>query len=119
MNKYDTYDVAGVEMHHKQKVDAPSGTAKIIGDILIKELDRKTTLVTESPQRALKPEELHVSAVRGGTIPGTHSVLFDSDFDTIELKHTARSRKGFALGAVLAAEWIHNKKGFFSVQDMM
>jgi 4-hydroxy-tetrahydrodipicolinate reductase len=119
VNNIEDYDVLAYEMHHNKKKDSPSGTANMMADILLKNIDRKKSLVTEKLDRPPKPEELHFASVRGGSIPGTHSIQFDSAADTIELKHTARNRKGFALGAVLAAEWIQGKKGFFGIDDLM
>ncbi|MAG91652.1 4-hydroxy-tetrahydrodipicolinate reductase [Candidatus Woesearchaeota archaeon] len=118
INKVDEYDVFGYEMHHKNKVDSPSGTAKSIGNILIKNIQRKNKLVFDKLDRKIEPNELHFASVRSGSIPGTHSVGFDSSADTIELKHTARNREGFALGALMAAQWINNKKGFYDINDM-
>ena len=118
INKVDEYDVFGYEMHHKNKVDSPSGTAKSIGNILIKNIQRKNKLVFDKLDRKIEPNELHFASVRSGSIPGTHSVGIDSSADTIELKHTARNREGFALGALMAAQWINNKKGFYDINDM-
>jgi len=119
INKFDDYDVFAHEFHHNQKADSPSGTAVMIGNILLDNIDRKQKIVTEELKRKINPEELHISSTRAGKIPGTHIVGFDSAADTIELKHTARNRQGFAAGAVLAAEWIHNKKGFYDINSMM
>ena len=105
MNSIDDYDVFGYELHHRKKLDSPSGTAKSIEKILVGNIKRK--------------KEVHFASVRAGSIPGTHAVGFDSSADTIELKHTARNREGFALGAIMAAEWIKNKKGFYNIDDMM
>ena len=105
INKIDDYDVYGYELHHNKKIDSPSGTAKTIGEILVKNIKRKN--------------ELHFASVRAGSIPGTHVVGFDSSADTIELKHAARNREGFALGAIMAAQWIQNKKGFYNINDML
>ena len=91
----------------------------MLGDILLKNIARKTSIVSEELKRQIKPEELHISSTRGGSIPGTHLVTFDSPVDTIELRHTARGRDGFAAGAVAAAEWIENRTGFFNINDMM
>ena len=118
MNKFEEYDVAIHEFHHNQKSDSPSGTAEMIGKIMIDNLDRKTNMSTHSMKQKINPEELHVTSTRIGSIPGTHSVLFDNIADTIELKHSARGRSGFARGSVLAAEWIHNKKGVHNVNEM-
>lgn len=101
------YDAMLHEFHHNKKVDSPSGTALKTAELLLETLPHKQHIVTEALQRQIEEDELHVSSTRGGAIPGTHTVLFDSLFDTIEIKHTARSREGFALGAVLAAEKIH------------
>ncbi len=119
LNKIEEYDVYGYEMHHNRKIDSPSGTARAIGNILIKNINRKNKLLFEAINRKIQPNELHFASVRAGAIPGTHAVGFDSDADTIELKHTARNREGFALGAVMAAQWINNKKGFYTIDDMM
>ncbi len=119
MGKFDDYDIFVHEFHHNKKADSPSGTAVMIGKLLLDNIERKKKIVTEELKRKIEPDELHISSTRGGSIPGTHIVGFDSPADTIELKHTARSREGFALGAVLAAQWIQNKKGFFGIEDMM
>lgn len=105
MDKFKDYDVFGYELHHSKKLDSPSGTAKSIEKILVSNISRI--------------KEVKFASVRAGSIPGTHVVGFDSSADTIELKHTARNREGFALGAVIAAEWIQNKKGFFDINDIM
>ena len=119
MNEFDAYDIYSYEMHHNRKKDAPSGTALSIGEILLENIDRKNKLVLDRPDGKIKEDELHLATIRGGDIPGTHSVGFDSTFDTIEIKHTARNREGFALGSLLAAEWLNGKKGFFTVDDWM
>ena len=119
MDKFSDYDVFVHEFHHNKKADSPSGTAVMIGKILTDNIDRKKKVVTEELKRKINPEELHVSSTRGGTIPGTHIVGFDSVADTIELSHVARNRHGFALGAITAAEWIQNKKGFYTIDDLM
>jgi len=118
-NKLENYDILVHEFHHKNKADSPSGTAKMIAQRIIENVDRKDKIVTEELTRKIENNELHVSSTRGGSIPGTHIVLFDSDEDTIELKHTARGRVGFAVGAVKAAEFLSGKKGFFSIDDLM
>lgn len=120
MDGHPVYDAAGLELHHRQKADSPSGTALSVGRILLDGMKRKTTLVTEAFDRAPTPEELHMASVRVGSIPGTHKVIFDSPFDTIELSHTARTREGFARGAVWAAEWVaaHRGKGLLEVNEI-
>lgn len=104
------YDIMIHEFHHKNKIDSPSGTAIQTAKIILEKSSSKDAIVTETLQRKRKDNELHVSSTRGGSIPGTHTVLFDSNFDTVEITHTARSREGFALGAILAAEKINTVK---------
>lgn len=118
-NQLPQYDPLMLELHHKEKIDSPSGTALMINDIVMGELERKNKPVTERLDRKIEPEEIHVASVRGGYIPGTHSVMFDSPVDTIEIKHTARNREGFASGVVFAAEWINEKKGFYSIDRFL
>jgi 4-hydroxy-tetrahydrodipicolinate reductase len=118
-NSCPEYDIMGWEVHHKRKKDSPSGTALTLARIITGQSDRKKKVVTERLDRAPAPDELHFASVRGGEIPGTHTVLFDSASDTIELTHRARGRGGFALGAVRAAEWLAGKKGVFEVNDFI
>jgi len=118
-NSFQEYDVFAFEAHHKGKKDSPSGTAKRIAEILLQKIDRKKKLETDRLDRQIKEEELHFASVRGGSVPGTHSVFFDSGADSIELTHCARNREGFAAGALKAAEWIQGKKGFYSIDDMV
>jgi 4-hydroxy-tetrahydrodipicolinate reductase len=113
------YDAFAYELHHRQKKDSPSGTAEMIGKIMLDNLSGKKKIVREKLDRKINDDEFHLASVRAGSIPGTHVVGFDSEFDTIELKHSARSRGGFALGAVLAAEWIKGKKGFFGIDEFI
>ena len=119
MDKFQDYDVFVHEFHHNQKADTPSGTAVMIGKILTDSITRKNKIVTEELKRKINPNEIHISSTRAGFIPGTHIVGFDSAADTIELKHAARGRQGFALGAIMAAEWINGKKGFYDINAMM
>jgi len=118
-NRFEEYDPMAYEIHHNQKQDSPSGTAKMIGKILLNEIGRKNKIVEDKLDRKINEKEIHFSSIRGGNIPGTHVVMFDSEADTIELRHTARNRHGLALGAVLACKWICGKKGFYSIDDMM
>jgi 4-hydroxy-tetrahydrodipicolinate reductase len=119
INDFNDYDIFVHEFHHKNKADSPSGTAVMIGKILTDNIERKNKVVTEELKRKIEPNELHISSTRCGSIPGTHIVGFDSTADTIELSHIARSREGFAIGAVTAAQWIKGKKGLYSIDDMM
>lgn len=103
---FDVYDVNGFEIHHNQKIDAPSGTAKAIC--------QKIEAVWPK-----KKQQIQFSSLRVGSVPGTHTVLFDSPVDTITLTHTVRSREGFACGAIQAAQWLQGKQGFFTLDDML
>jgi 4-hydroxy-tetrahydrodipicolinate reductase len=113
------YDVSVHEVHHRGKADSPSGTALSLGSIILQSMKRKKSILHESPRAALKPEELHVTSSRVGHVVGKHTVLFDSEFDSIEFVHTAKNRKGFALGALVAAEWLKGKKGFYTMKDVI
>ena len=114
----DSYDPMVHEFHHNQKKDSPSGTAIMIADLVKAGFETKSSIVTQMLDRKREDNELHVSSTRGGYIPGTHIVMYDSLVDTIELKHTARSRDGFVSGAVTAALWIAGKKGFYNFSEI-
>jgi len=124
MNNYPYYDVQVEEIHHTQKLDSPSGTAITIAQGIIENTDTKsnwTNVLVSDDNKAddtVKPDELLIESYRMDSVPGTHTVIYDSEVDSIEFKHTAHNRNGFALGAVLAAEWLQNKQGFYSVNDM-
>ncbi len=117
VNSSQEYDIFMQEIHHKRKLDSPSGTALSLGDIIVAEVDRKSTLYTDTSHGKISPEVLHISSVRGGEVTGTHSVYVDSVADTIELTHRAKNRSGFASGALVAAEWIWKKQGLFDFAD--
>lgn len=106
MNKIDEYDVWGNEIHHHNKVDSPSGTAKSLEKILLEEIDRKTNVVEEKLDRKIEPHEIHFSSTRGGAVNFAHTIGFDSEADTITVTHSARNRGGYALGAVKVGEWL-------------
>ena len=140
MNRYPQYDVNLAETHHIHKLDSPSGTAITLAGAITDNLDRKRTWketaaiwqhedgsvdvarnaevgTTFAPHR---DDELEVTAFRRGEVPGIHTVTYDSDVDTITMTHSAKSRRGFALGAVVAAEWMADgKKGVYSMEDLM
>jgi 4-hydroxy-tetrahydrodipicolinate reductase len=126
MNNYPYYEVQVEEIHHTQKLDSPSGTAITIAEGIIENIDAKrgwTNVLTTGSDEASNDNvednnQVLIESFRIENVPGTHTVIYDSEVDSIEFKHTAHNRNGFALGAVLAAEWIQNKKGFYSVQDM-
>src|SRR5579875_539287 len=114
VNNYQWYDAYVYEAHHNQKLDSPSGTAKQLGQIILSKIQRKKKMLFGSIDRKIEPDELHITSVRAGYITGIHIVGFDSEFDNIELKHEAKNRKGFAIGALIAARWIKDKRGFYS-----
>jgi len=125
MNNYPYYDVQVEEIHHTQKMDSPSGTAITIAEGIIENIKSKKEWVNaltvdgdETTDDNVKSDQLLIESFRIDSVPGTHTVIYDSEVDSIEFKHTAHNRNGFALGAVMAAEWIKDKKGFYSVQDM-
>ena len=107
------------ETHHRGKLDAPSGTAKRLAEILIEEDPRLDRMLAERPDGPLAPEVLQVVSIRAGSEPGTHTVGFDGEHDRILLQHTARSRAGFALGAVIGAEWIVGKRGMHEFDEVI
>jgi 4-hydroxy-tetrahydrodipicolinate reductase len=113
------YDLQIHEVHHRLKKDSPSGTALTLARAVMGAVPRKTRIETGRLDRAPAEEELHVSSSRVGSVPGTHTLMMDSTADTIEIRHQARNRGGFALGAVLAAEWIQDREGFFTVEEFV
>lgn len=118
--EYAQYDAMLHEFHHAGKADSPSGTALELARALQGEWPQQPHLQTAELNRQRRPDELHLSSTRGGSIPGTHMVIFDSPADTIELTHRARTREGFAAGAVLAAEWIAGgRRGFFTLDELL
>jgi 4-hydroxy-tetrahydrodipicolinate reductase len=122
MNRYPQYEVQVEEIHHTQKIDSPSGTAMTIAEGILSELDRKNEWVNEligsGEEFIVKPDQLLIESHRIEDVPGTHTVIYSSEVDDIEFKHKAHSRAGFALGAVLAAEWLEDKTGFYNITDM-
>lgn len=126
MNIHPQYDVFLEERHHRRKKDSPGGTARRLAEDAIAHLDRKTAWVLNDAlrDRAPKPEELTVGVVRAGEIPGTHRMVYTSGVDELEIKHQAFGRQGFALGAVLAAEWLaaaakRGETGIFSFDTVL
>ena len=116
MNNFPDFDVEITEIHHTQKLDAPSGTAITLAEDILEKLDRKTNRVKET---AKNPDELAIKSIREGQVPGTHTITYTSDVDNISITHEANSREGFALGAVVAAEFTAGKKGFLGMSDLM
>lgn len=115
MSKFDQYSVSMEEIHHTQKLDAPSGTAISLAKDIIKNSDYSNWTIEQEHNK----NELFIDAKRIENVPGTHSVFYNSTVDTIEIKHTAHNRDGFALGSVIAAEWILGKKGVFTMRDVL
>jgi 4-hydroxy-tetrahydrodipicolinate reductase len=116
MKGHSDYSVSMEEIHHTQKKDAPSGTAITLAEQIMQEIpDKKKWVNSETTN----PEELSIISKREDPAPGTHSIKYSSVIDDIEIIHTAHSRHGFALGAVLAAEYIYNKKGIFNMKDVL
>jgi 4-hydroxy-tetrahydrodipicolinate reductase len=114
MSKFNQYKVSLEEIHHTQKLDIPSGTAISLAQGIIENSNYRNW-VLENPSE----NEIRIDAKRIENVPGTHTISYDSEIDSIEIKHTAHSREGFALGAVIAAEWIVGKKGVFSMKDVL
>jgi 4-hydroxy-tetrahydrodipicolinate reductase len=118
MNKASEYDPFIHEIHHRQKADSPSGTALHLSKLLLAAIDRKKAILTKPPEGRIMPDALHVSSTRTGYEVGTHIVGFDSEADLIELRHVAKNRKGFALGALTAARWLRGRKGVYTMDDV-
>jgi 4-hydroxy-tetrahydrodipicolinate reductase len=115
MNKYETYDLCLEEIHHVHKLDKPSGTAISLAEQIIEKIVRKEKWsITEKSK-----DTLFIHDRREGEVPGTHLIQYTSEIDDIEIKHTAHNRKGFALGAVIAAEFLKDKKGIFTMDDII
>ena len=119
MRCFPQYDVGGIEWHHAQKVDSPSGTARELTQIVLDETPHKQHAVFDRIQGALPANNLPFASLRSGSCPGMHTLLFDGPHDTIELRHTTRSREALAHGALMAAQWICPRKGFYTIEEMM
>lgn len=127
MNQFETYDVSMSETHHIHKLDHPSGTAITLAEIIVQELDRKDKWVEgtlTSPDGSIsgttevKGNEMPINAIREGEVPGIHSIRYESEADSITITHDAKNRSGFALGAVLAAEYTAQHQGFLKMSDL-
>jgi len=114
MARLEQYKVAMEEIHHTQKLDAPSGTAITLAEGIIENTPYENWKLDESDEKTIP-----IKSVREGMVPGTHSIAYESPVDTIEIKHEAHNREGFALGAVIASEWIQGKAGVFSMKDVL
>ncbi len=116
MANQNGYDVRMTEIHHTQKKDAPSGTAITLAEQILEKITRKTKWVNEASSDA---DALSIESIREDPAPGTHTIVYDSAVDSIEIRHTAHNRNGFATGAVLAAEFLNGKKGVYSMKDVL
>jgi 4-hydroxy-tetrahydrodipicolinate reductase len=116
---FKEYDVGVHEIHHREKIDGPSGTALTLGRILLDHFRKKKEILPETSHGTIPASKLHVTSERVGYVVGVHTILFDSEADSIELTHRAKNRGGFALGAVIAAEWLVGKKGIYTMNDVI
>jgi 4-hydroxy-tetrahydrodipicolinate reductase len=116
MSDWEDYEISIEETHHITKKDAPSGTAITLANDILQHIRRKEKWVRETSEH---PSELGIRSFRTENVPGTHVVRYDSDIDTIEIIHTAKNRRGFAIGAVLAAEFLLGKKGIYEMKDLL
>lgn len=116
MNNYPDYDIKIEETHHIHKLDAPSGTAITLAEGILENIERKGQWTLETKDN---DSDLPIHAIREGEIPGIHEITYESEVDIISIKHDSKSRKGLALGAVIAAEFTKGKKGFLGMKDML
>ena len=116
MQNHEGYDVNMTEIHHSQKLDAPSGTALTLADGILGNVSRKKQWVLKDTR---KDEDLFINAIRTGKVTGDHEVIYESVFDSLSIKHSAKDRSGFATGALVAAEFIKDRKGFFTMKDVL
>lgn len=119
MSKFNQYQVEMEEIHHTQKLDAPSGTAISLANGIINNSPYKNWILKNPDSDNPDSESIVIDAKRIENVPGTHSVFYNSEVDLIEIKHVAHNREGFALGSVIAAEWILGKKGIFTMKDVL
>lgn len=115
MQTQETYNLEIEEIHHTKKLDAPSGTAITLAEDIIEYSTKKEWSLDSASSKEVIP----IKAIRTPDVPGTHTINYSSDIDTIEIKHTAHNRKGFALGAVIAAEWLQNKVGVYTMKNVL
>jgi 4-hydroxy-tetrahydrodipicolinate reductase len=118
-DRYDMYDISLRETHHRAKEDSPSGTALHISQLLLQNIRRKTGIVSGNTRGRIGPEQLHISSLRTGSVVGEHAIIFDSESDSMEFVHRAKDRSGFAHGALIAAAWIREQKGVFTMKDVL
>lgn len=116
MKNFEQYEVSLEEIHHTQKLDSPSGTAISLAEQVIEALPGKTGWTEDESYQS---DQIHIEATRIPEVPGTHVVKYKSEIDDIEIKHTAHNRQGFALGAVMSAEFLNGKTGIYSMKDVL
>lgn len=119
MNKQESYQIGLEEIHHTQKLDAPSGTAITLAEDIISQAHYTNWELIPEAQPAFSNGYVPIRSVREGKVPGTHTITYKNPIDTITISHEAHSRQGFAMGAVIAAEWLLGKKGVFSMRDVL
>lgn len=128
MNRYPVYDVSMKEIHHTQKLDAPSGTAHTLAADILEAVGRKNEWALQGtsdtgegdiPGSGNAGETLWIEAVREGAVPGIHEIHWESEFDSLSIRHSAKDRRGFVNGAILAAEFLHDKKGFYTMKEVL
>lgn len=119
LDELPEYDVFIHEVHHVNKLDSPSGTALMLGNVLVDGLRRKVRLEVETQHQRIAEDSLHVTSARAGSVVGKHSVGLDSAFDELTFSHQAKNRKGFAFGAVTSAEWLPGRRGLFTLDDVL
>ncbi|WP_428742507.1 4-hydroxy-tetrahydrodipicolinate reductase [Tenacibaculum sp.] len=115
MSTLEQYNVAIEEIHHTKKLDAPSGTAITLAEGIIENTNKKAWELDEKTSE----KNIPITAIRTPDVPGTHTITYSSEVDTIDIRHTAHNRQGFALGAVIAAEWLQNKTGVYTMRDVL
>jgi 4-hydroxy-tetrahydrodipicolinate reductase len=116
MDTQTQYDVQMTEIHHIHKLDAPSGTAKSLAEGIMENISRKKKWVLEETRHK---EDIWINAIRAGKVTGVHEVIYESPADSISIKHSAKDRRGFAQGALIAAEYLQGKTGFFTMKDVL
>lgn len=119
LDQLGDYDAFVREIHHTNKADSPSGTAKMLGELLVEELNDKDHLEIETQHQKIASSAVHVSSTRAGSVRGEHTVGFDSPYDQVTVHHRAKSRRGFAEGALRAAEWLLGRRGLYTLDDVL
>ena len=125
MRNYPSYHVSMTEIHHTEKKDAPSGTAITLAEGILEHFPNKNGWTNQEPNseridpQPVAHDTIAIESIREGAVPGIHAIRYDSDVDRIEIKHVAHSRQGFALGAVISAEWLVGKVGIFGMEDLL